>query len=418
MQRMDFTLHGGLYMDAKSVYGQVSALLRDFLHPLGMLVEVGPLRTLRELTAGIVFTGSVQVTNAARLFASSAHSLGKFGERMSHHLLDENWDHRDWAAAVLQQLTSCLEEDDLIPLDGTELAKPYARHMEHLCTVRDASRVGDPLVNGYWCWGAYHWSESRQTLHPLMLRPWSSTQPDFHSENDLISRWMWTLRQATGGKGIWLIDRGADRPELLADLLRLPQRWIVRLRKDRPLTGPAGGVRSAGEWADWALANRAERGHAVTLPVALPPDQVRQPQLAPKLWLVVPTYTFCRDGKVDRWILLTRGLIDEHAGPRQLRHDYGLRWRAEDGKRFLGQVWHVERFLTRSFTAVERMLWCACLAGGFLSFLQREEPELSRELQEEVTYLNDCFKLPVYRLAHGLRIVAAQGGHIAMSVNA
>lgn len=405
-------------MSAGSVYGRVSAFLRDYLKPLGMLVESGPLRVLRELTAGIVFSGSVQLTNAARLFARTDNQLADAVERMSTHLAGEGWDHRDWAGAVLHHLADAVEEDDLLPLDGTELAKPYARHLEYLCTVKDASRVGDPLVNGFWCWGAYHWSPTHRTLNPLMLRPWSTLQPQFLSENDLIIRWMWTLRQATAGRGIWLIDRGADRPEIFSTLLRVQKRWIVRLRRDRALVGPDGTIRSAGVWADWALRNRPVRGRAVTLAVSLPQQDVSQSANFPKLWLEVPDFTFIRNGKEERWMLLTCGLIGHHVGPRQIRHHYALRWRAEDGKRFLGQVGHVERFLVRSFVALERTLWCVSLAGGFFSFLQREEPQLSQTLQEEVLYLNMDYKLPVYRLAHGLQSLTLPGGQVTMPVNA
>jgi len=123
-----------------------------------MLCEAGTVRALRELTAGTVFTGSVQLTNAARRFATTANQLAGAVNRMGHHLAGESWDHRVWAAAVLQFQADAVAEDDLIPLDGTELAKPYARRMQYRCTVKDASRVGDPLVTGYWCWGAYHWA--------------------------------------------------------------------------------------------------------------------------------------------------------------------------------------------------------------------------------------------------------------------
>lgn len=401
-----------------NAYGRVASLLREYVRPLGMLCEAGPLRVMRELTAGIVFTGSVQLTNAARLFTSTSNQLAGAVERMGTSLSEASWDHREWAASVLQQQAEAVGEDDLVPLDGTELAKPYARRMQYRCTVRDASRVGDPLVSGYWCWGAYHWGVDDSTLNPLMLRPYSPNQPDFRSENELILRWMWTLRQATAGRGIWLIDRGADRPEVLSALLRVQRRWIVRLREDRSLLGPDGRVMPAGRWADWALGNRNVRGNAVTLEVSLPPDQVPQYGTPPKLFLVVPTYTFWRDGKVDRWVLLTCGLIGHHVGPRQVRYDYALRWRAEDAKRFLGQVCRVERFMVRSFTAIERMLWCVTLAGGFLSHLQRTEPDLSRQLQEEVLYWDKDVVLPVYRLARGLHALTTRGGPATLAVNA
>jgi hypothetical protein len=117
-------------------------------------------------------------------------------------------------------------------------------------------------------------------------------------------------------------------------------------------------------------------------------------------------------------MLLTCGLIGYQVGPRLVRYHYALRWRAEDAKRFLGQVCHVERFLLRSFLAIERMLWCVTLAGGFLSHLQRQEPQLSQQLQEEVVYGEKDFALPVYRLAHAPRTLLIRSGRTIMPVNA
>ena len=147
-------------MNAVSVYQWVSALLHDYLDRFGMNVPAGPLRAVAELTFGIVWTGSVQLTNAARLFARTPDQLEHAVKRLSEHLADPHWDHREWAAAILAEQTRHVQEDDLIPMDATELAKPYATQMQYQCTVRDASRVGDPLVSGYWCWGAYRWGKT------------------------------------------------------------------------------------------------------------------------------------------------------------------------------------------------------------------------------------------------------------------
>src|SRR3990172_8659649 len=118
-------------MNAAGVYRRVSALLHDYLHSLGMTASAGPLRAMAELTAGILWTGSVQLTNAARLFARTPSELEHAVKRLSEHLADPRWDHREWAAAVLADQARHVKDDDLIPMDATELAKPYARRMQH-----------------------------------------------------------------------------------------------------------------------------------------------------------------------------------------------------------------------------------------------------------------------------------------------
>jgi hypothetical protein len=402
-------------MNVGIVHHQLSVLLEDYLESFGMNERQGPLRAMGELVRGILWTGSVQLSNAARLLAATPARLAHVVKRLSIHLADRRWDHREWAAAILAEQVRHVRSGDLLPLDATELAKPYARKMQYQTTVRDASRKGQPLVTGYWCWGAYHWVPSRGILVPLMLRPYSPEQPLFLSENDTWIRCFETLRKATGGRGLWLQDRGGDRPEVLSACLRLQSRWIIRLREDRGLIGPDGERRPAGFWADWALGHLPERDHAMTLAVRLPPKDVPQEHPPPLLWLVVPTY---RSADGERWLLLTRGVVDMDTGPGPAPTDYGLRWHAEDAKRFLGQIWHVERFLVQSFLALERLLWCVVAASGFQALLQREEPRLAGELEQRVLYWDKPAVIPGYRLARGLQALAQQTGHVPMLNNA
>jgi hypothetical protein len=402
-------------MKAGIVYEELSALLEGYLERFGMTERGGPLGAMGEVVRGIVWTGSVQLTNAVRLTAETPADLEQGVKRVAKQLGNPRWNDRAWRQGILREQVQDMGEDDLVPIDATELAKPYAKKMQYQCTVRDASRPGDSLVAGYWCWGAYRWNPRTSSLRALMLRPYSSKQPAFRSENAAWGRFAWELHQVMGEKGIWLSDRGADRPEVLSVWLRLRRRWIIRLREDRALVGPDNMIRPAGVWADWALVNRPPLGRAVTLEVYLPREDVAQEGPAVRLHLVVPTYTF---GSGQRWILLTRGLIGHHVGPRQVRYDYAGRWRSEDAKRFLGQLWHVERFLVRSFLALERLLWCVVAASGFLARLQDDEPDLTQALQNRVVYWDKPFLIPAYRLSRGLFATAQRYGRPALAVNA
>lgn len=405
-------------MDAKDAYQRTSALLDDYLEPLSMLHRRGPLRAMADLVRGILWSGSVQLTNACRVFAQTSEDLGYEVDRLSTQLANPKWDHREWMAAVLGYLADRVEADDLIAIDGTDLAKPYARNMQWQCIVQDASRRDKPLVPGYWCFGAYAWKDPSQQLHSLLLRPWSQDSPDFISENALIDRWFWSLHQALGDKGIWLMDRGFDRPEILASLLRFRKRWIVRLRSDRPLIGPDGLRKPAHVLAKEALAAGTPRGHAVTVKVRLPTEQVRQAPHAPTLWLVIPTYA---TGEDEHRLLLTCGLIDQHAGRRQVRHHYALRWRAEDARRMFGQLWHIEKFLTRSFLSLERMLACVALASRFIVEMQQQLPDVCDEIAGQLLRLlvDDDPIIPAYRVVRGLPVLIARAkGVYAMTLNA
>jgi len=394
-------------MSAGSTGQRLESSLADYCSCVGLEAKPGLARALLELVEGIVWGASVQLTNAARRYCKDAGELHAAGKRLSARLSDAKVDHHPWLKGLWAYQAGFVKDLDPIAIDATELAKPYARQMEFQCLVQDASakaRAGSkeaPLVPGYWVLGAYHWQEQGRILSPLMLVPYSQSLPGFKSENDCWQKAFYDLKAATGGRGVWVMDRGGDRPEVFKPLLLIQRRWIVRLRQDRKLVGSDGTVGSAGAWAEQALLTRPERGRCVTLAVKLPPEV--DPTGTP-LHLVVTTYRFGK--KHEPLMLLTRGLIGQHVGPRQIRRMYARRWRAEDAKRFFGQLWHVERFLTRSYVALERMLGCVTAAGGFLADLQRANPDLANELQKEVTYLDDQEKVPCYRLARGIQALA------------
>ena len=82
-------------MDAKDAFHCTSALLRDYLERFDMCTSRGPLRALGDLVSGILWTGSVQLTNAARLLADTPPRLAHEADRLSLQLENRHWDHRD-----------------------------------------------------------------------------------------------------------------------------------------------------------------------------------------------------------------------------------------------------------------------------------------------------------------------------------
>jgi hypothetical protein len=171
-------------MGVRNVLWQLEELLQDYFRICEMQVNAGPLRAMADLIRGIIFSGSVQLTNAARLLTDDEAGLCYHVKRLSVALSSPRWNHLPWAQGILARQGALVAADDLIPIDATELAKPYARHMQYQCIVKDASRPGDPLVPGYWCYGSYHYRpdplrQAKALLAPLLLIPYSQAGPGF-----------------------------------------------------------------------------------------------------------------------------------------------------------------------------------------------------------------------------------------------
>ena len=86
-----------------------------------------------------------------------------------------------------------------------------------------------------------------------------------------------------------------------------------------------------------------------------------------------------------------------------------------------GQLWHIEKFLTRSFLSLERMLACVALASGFIVEMQQQLPDVCDEIDGQLLRLlvDDDPIIPAYRVARGLPVLIARAkGVYAMTLNA
>jgi hypothetical protein len=92
-------------------------------------------------------------------------------DRLEAHLVtDSDFDNKV-EAALPQVWLGFVQDDTPIILDLSDIAKPLARKMDYLATVRDGS-TGE-LVNGYWLVELYA-SLSRKNPVPVLVTGWSN----------------------------------------------------------------------------------------------------------------------------------------------------------------------------------------------------------------------------------------------------
>ena len=219
-------------MDSSKTATRLRAKIAEFSGELSAGLGQVAARFVSEMIYGIQASQSVMLTKIARVLEESI-SLKKTHERLSRNL-----GMYELEKTLLQNLLSLAKKhvgkDTLFVLDPSDLSKKYAEKMEYLCRVRDGSEGsvtdGYPLMHVIGCE-----VDSKEIL-PLYQWLYSYTAPDFNSENDEILKAVDTVRKhVRPRRGIWVIDRGADRIKLYEPLLQRKERFLIRMVGGRHL---------------------------------------------------------------------------------------------------------------------------------------------------------------------------------------
>ena len=156
---------------------------------------------------GIQARGSVRLSEVGRSLEEPI-ALKKIVERLSRDLNRERL-RETISEGVLREGSKKIEEDTLLIVDTSDLIKKYATKMEYLAEVRDGSekRIG----RGYWTCQVMGVECGGSEIVPLYHELHSQEAPDFISENNELIKAIREVSTAVGQRGIFVLDRGADR---------------------------------------------------------------------------------------------------------------------------------------------------------------------------------------------------------------
>lgn len=371
-------------------------------------------RFLEEMVTGLVIGGHVHLSKIARAAGRGDEDIHAAEKRLSRHLDSEHWsmqpvidELRSWSAADIGEAT-------LIVADLTDISKCYARVLEGLGKVRDASDPDKRLAPGYMLFEAYV-RVGRWQLRPLSIEPLKTYAGGPTSENDEILQHIFAIHEAAGGRGTWVWDRGADRRELIVPLLKRRVGFIIRQRGDRHVQTEEGRTLAVEELAQELFTNhRPHRwphdGWTQTVTVRLPeaPEHElllvlhwKRADSAPLMLLVSPAAR--RTGRTGAWFVKA----------------YRRRWGVEDATWGLKQRFHLEQFLVRSWRSIRRLIALVALAFYWLNLWGDDRFRPLREaflchrwrLPKEVTYLSDWLATQIHLLLHPKPKIATIDDH-------
>ncbi|MCD6365679.1 MAG: hypothetical protein J7M14_07360, partial [Planctomycetes bacterium] len=353
----------------------LSANLWEFLHSIdGELT--GPQKKFpRDGLVGLLRAGRPVVCRMARKLPDRGTQFLSRLDRLEEHLNASN----DLDAKVKGALSNLwlfmVRKNTPIILDMSDIAKPLARKMDYLATIRDGST--GQLVNSYWLAELYA-SVTRKNPVPILLEPFSHEQPFCRGQNPVIIGAVRKVFQWTDRRGVLVIDRGRDARVLLDDWLDHDYRFVVRLRGDRTLLrfySALGGLADTvetfrhGQWIpvqarllaeQTATPHRAWRtvkrhGRVVLRFSRVGWVTVRLPGRTETLTLVVARTA----GRDAPFMLLTNLPVESADDARRILRYYTCRWECEEAIRFLKSEVNLERIRTFHWTATCRLVLLA-----------------------------------------------------------
>lgn len=340
-----------------------------------------------QLLCGVLFSNNLVLTNIASKVPCPGR-LTAIAKRFRRQLADSNSFLRELWSNYLCLLHRRLKIDSLFIVDLTDLAKPYAKKMEHLAFVRDGDK--DCLVPGYWCMEVYCLDKDG-IIWPVILWPYSLEAEGQLSENAQILQILSQLDEYFGeGFGIYVCDRGFDRLSLIEPFLASKRHFIIRQRGDRMVVLD-NGVRII--LRDLVEHLFAQTGHWLVYRKVYLPD-------SPKPLYVVAYRTAGYDKPV---ILLTDMVAENFELALQIRNRFTRRWDCETSIEFLKSKIGLERFAVRRYKSIQRLIFLAGLAMGFLSYLQWRCKDIRQRVNDHLRYSREPKSFWFYRLVIALQ---------------
>jgi hypothetical protein len=390
----------------KALMESLSSNLHGFLKNITQNLSVPDKKFMRDSTIGLVRCSNPVVCQMARHLPNQRSKFLSRLDRLDAHLTK----HSSFDDKLKSQLTQFwlpfIKDDTPIILDLSDIAKPFAKKMDYLATVRDGS--SGRLVNGYWLVEVYA-SINHKNPVPVLLEPFSHNEPCSAGQNPVVLAAVDKIFELTDKRGVLVEDRGFDGRIMFDHCLDNNYRFVVRLVGKRHLMRVYEGSKQAVPISAVTLAEKTptpfrfcklvkRHGKKAMRFTQIGFTKVKLPGRDDDLTLVVSRLAGC-----DKpMMLLTNLTVENSKDAKRVIRLYIRRWECEEAIRFLKCQVHLEKIRTFRFAASCRLVLLAVVVMIYLSWLTEEHPNLSERLVYLSQPLPDRPDFMLYRLLWGL----------------
>jgi len=388
-------------------YAKIAQKLRDQIVRFSGELSSGLPKVCRrfvmEMIYGIQARQSVRLTEVARSLGETI-SLKKTHERLCRQL-GKLWLGIILTDTLLRMGSERIRESTLLVLDISDVSKKYAEKMEYMGRVRDGSE--GTLAKGYWMLNVVGTEVGEARIIPLYSSLYSQEAPEFRSENRQIERAIEKVSQFTQRRGIWVLDRGGDRRELIDFLLNRELRFIIRARSERSLISEGEKIAIL----DLALSCpmiymerivKEDQGQERLLRLEFGSRRVHLPWRKESLFLVVVRGF----GEEPMMLLTNLEIRRSRSSLWRVIESYLTRWRVEETIRFLKQSYKIEDIRLLTYTRLQNMMVLVTAVAYFATVYLGMKTKLRLLARHVLQAARRLFGIPDFRfyaLADGIR---------------
>ena len=288
----------------------------------------------------------------------------------------------------------------LLVIDGSDLAKPFAKKMENSCIVRDGS-TGE-YVNGYHTLGVVALTKEKKMPIPVYTRIYSSEEKEFVSEDTEVLSCLKSLTKNFNKKNIRAFDRGYDANVYYKYLLKNDEKFVIRAKKNRDVIykGERINIMELAKKfkGKYKLDFKNRSGRKAACKISIVP--IKLPCVDKKELNLVVVYGFSD----EPMLLITNIKSDDNRLPVVITKVYLLRWRIEEFYRFKKYQLNFEDLRVRSLNSIRNLDILMTIAIGYIGkmSINSDERIAVMEIIVESRRIHGVPNFTFYAIADGL----------------
>jgi hypothetical protein len=342
-----------------------------------------------QMLFGIQASRDIKLSNIARSLDEDIRLI-KTENRLSRNAQAEDLTPR-LNEEVIKRGSKRILENTVIALDLSDISKPFAKKMDFLADVWNGSE--GKVDKGYWLLEAAAADVEAENITPLYSELYSHEANNYESENQKIIRAVELISKSCDRRGVFALDRGADRKILVGEFGSLGIKFVIRISGRRNLQNReeqqekvlsiARGIHCK----DSYTVTIDREGYKEDIEITLGKrDGLKLNGLDVSLVVV-------RGFGKDPMLLLT----NVNKKPKEILEIYLTRWKCEESFRFLKQEYHLEDIRVRRYNALRNTIALVHAVFYFLSVYLGRSLKINILLKKVLEKAKRFFQLPVFK---------------------